>query len=80
MLPFHFVNGFFCSAEACLLDVVPFVDLCIHCLCFWGPIQKKKIIAGVPIVSQRLTNLPSIHEDEGSIPGLAQWVKEPALL
>ena len=38
-----------------------------------------KSFLGVSIVAQGVKNPTSIHEDKGSTPGLAQWIKDPAL-
>ena len=35
---------------------------------------------GVPNVAQKVKNLTSIHEDARLIPGLPQWLKDPAML
>ena len=47
---------------------------------FWDKLAFKNTFLESSRHGSEETNLTSIHEDVGLMPGLAQWVKDPALL
>ena len=51
----------------------------LHCSAENRQHKINKMITGVPVVAQWLTNLTRNHEVAGSVPALAQWVNDLAL-
>ena len=71
-LSFHFVDYFFCYAEAFWFNMIPLVNFCMCCLCFWCHTQK---IIAITKVSEK-----AMAPHSSTLAWKILWMEEPGRL